>query len=115
MFLAALTSRCRDRPQEGQSCQRTPRSFRTMLPQPEQAWLVYAGLTSTYSAPASTALYRTAPWNALQLASDIERANRRFLSMLPTPRRSAAISPYLPTKLLDNLWLKSLLLFAIPA
>src|SRR5262245_25651960 len=49
MFLAALWSRGHSGPHSGQECPRTERPVATKTPQPEQAWLVNAGLIATTS------------------------------------------------------------------
>src|SRR5258708_29543691 len=56
MFLAAFASRSNTRPQDGQQWVRTLRVLGTRSPQPEQSWLVYAGLTASTRFPAHAAL-----------------------------------------------------------
>ena len=64
MLRAALWSRCRLVPQSGHACQRTDKPLCTSTPQPEQAWLVYAGGTATTVFPAAAACCRFARQDA---------------------------------------------------
>jgi hypothetical protein len=56
MFCAAITTRRWLVPQSGHSRQRTDKPFVTLTPQPEQTWLVNAGLIAITERPAHAAV-----------------------------------------------------------
>src|SRR5215471_12780198 len=69
IFFAALWSRCKLVPHFGQRCQRTDKPLATSTLQPEQIWLVNAGLTAITERPAHAALKLRMLRNAAHPAS----------------------------------------------
>src|SRR5260370_7284106 len=97
MFSAALWSRWRLVPQSGHSCHRTDKPLETRTPQPEQAWLVYAGLTACTRFPALSALKVRMAMNALHPASQRLFAHDSSFPLLhPThsPPATPSFSPH---------------------